>query len=641
MNANGNSFSFIRYCTHVLTTKMNETFTLQPLKGDLKGVGDNPHLQQLQMLTNQMNESVKISSSNLNPLISFSASNPLLSTSLSNSLCNGQSTGSLSNPSNSNSCGNTFKENDKKLKDGFAIEQSTGLLQHDHSIGCTSSTANSASNTLSALNTSMINSSLNSPKGQCNAFETPYFNFPNNIIADSMRVSNSTTSDYFIPPFNEDNPILPIETTDCLLNKSSNYQFSPPVTGSNYESTFHNLTSNPLATYNSQMSTSSFLNGIGSINSSSLNSSHLLTNLQGHSLLPDDNLGQNGGYENQIALNSSLQLPSLAGSASTNGYSFHNLQNLEPLTAQTAHTQLEVRANHLESSPSPSMTSHSSNHLSSSGVSNSAITVSSSSFQFTGEQIIAMIEAMLKQKSLEGLNDFLETIPLRQSNSFNERNNENSNSPTADTSNSNDITNGQENNNHLSNHLPFGNLMSSTSVDLQYRSNGHYSNGGQSLALSTITNNTYNSNNMHSAHHSVYNSSGGQSANQAAPNDTVRTAAGAFYLRQLPFDRRTNEFILIARANIEFYRQEFKRLYKIMEENPFQLEHHMTLQNLWLEAHYLETAKTRKRKLGAVDKYRVRKKHTFPVTIWDGEERVYCFKEKSRLALKECYKVNK
>ena len=44
---------------------------------------------------------------------------------------------------------------------------------------------------------------------------------------------------------------------------------------------------------------------------------------------------------------------------------------------------------------------------------------------------------------------------------------------------------------------------------------------------------------------------------------------------------------------------------------------------------------------GAVDKYRLRRKFPLPRTIWDGEETVYCFKEKSRNSLKETYKVNR
>lgn len=49
----------------------------------------------------------------------------------------------------------------------------------------------------------------------------------------------------------------------------------------------------------------------------------------------------------------------------------------------------------------------------------------------------------------------------------------------------------------------------------------------------------------------------------------------------------------------------------------------------------------RNRQLGAVDKYRLRRKYPLPKTIWDGEETIYCFKEKSRAALKDCYKQNR
>ena len=45
--------------------------------------------------------------------------------------------------------------------------------------------------------------------------------------------------------------------------------------------------------------------------------------------------------------------------------------------------------------------------------------------------------------------------------------------------------------------------------------------------------------------------------------------------------------------------------------------------------------------LGAVDKYRMRRKFPLPRTIWDGEETVYSFKEKSRNYLKETFKLNR
>ena len=58
------------------------------------------------------------------------------------------------------------------------------------------------------------------------------------------------------------------------------------------------------------------------------------------------------------------------------------------------------------------------------------------------------------------------------------------------------------------------------------------------------------------------------------------------------------------------------------------------------KAHYKEAELTRGRSLGPVDKYRLRKKFPLPKTIWDGEEMVYCFKEKSRQILKEFYNNN-
>ena len=61
---------------------------------------------------------------------------------------------------------------------------------------------------------------------------------------------------------------------------------------------------------------------------------------------------------------------------------------------------------------------------------------------------------------------------------------------------------------------------------------------------------------------------------------------------------------------------------------------------LWLKAHYIEAEKLRGRPLGAVGKYRVRRKFPLPRTIWDGEETSYCFKEKSRSVLRDWYGHN-
>ena len=101
-----------------------------------------------------------------------------------------------------------------------------------------------------------------------------------------------------------------------------------------------------------------------------------------------------------------------------------------------------------------------------------------------------------------------------------------------------------------------------------------------------------------------------------------------------------SEAVLKAKAMVCFHRGQFRELYALLENNNFSAEHHPTLQNLWLKAHYIESEKIRGRPLGAVGKYRVRRKFPLPRTIWDGEETSYCFKEKSRAILREWYTHN-
>lgn len=102
-----------------------------------------------------------------------------------------------------------------------------------------------------------------------------------------------------------------------------------------------------------------------------------------------------------------------------------------------------------------------------------------------------------------------------------------------------------------------------------------------------------------------------------------------------------HEAVLRAKAMVAFDKCAFRELYTILENHNFDVKHHGELQRMWYKAHYEEAARLRGRELGAVDKYRLRKKFPLPKTIWDGEETVYCFKEKSRTALKESYQRNK
>ncbi|XP_046982435.1 homeobox protein six1-like, partial [Schistocerca americana] len=101
-----------------------------------------------------------------------------------------------------------------------------------------------------------------------------------------------------------------------------------------------------------------------------------------------------------------------------------------------------------------------------------------------------------------------------------------------------------------------------------------------------------------------------------------------------------HESVLKAKAIVAFHRGNFKELYRILESHQFSPHNHPKLQALWLKAHYVEAEKLRGRPLGAVGKYRVRRKFPLPRTIWDGEETSYCFKEKSRSVLREWYTHN-
>ncbi|XP_013785435.1 homeobox protein SIX1-like [Limulus polyphemus] len=125
---------------------------------------------------------------------------------------------------------------------------------------------------------------------------------------------------------------------------------------------------------------------------------------------------------------------------------------------------------------------------------------------------------------------------------------------------------------------------------------------------------------------------------QAGDNDRL-----ARFLWSLPSieQLRCKESVLRARATVAFHQGNYKELYAILESHNFEYFHHLELQQMWYKAHYREAEKIRGRPLGAVDKYRLRRKYPLPKTIWDGEETVYCFKEKSRMMLKECYLQNR
>lgn len=117
----------------------------------------------------------------------------------------------------------------------------------------------------------------------------------------------------------------------------------------------------------------------------------------------------------------------------------------------------------------------------------------------------------------------------------------------------------------------------------------------------------------------------------------------AKFLWTLPMDDRLqrNETVLRAKAAVAAHQGRYKDLYAILQSYTYSQVFHSELQELWYTAHYQELEQLRGRSLGAVDKYRARKKFPLPRTIWDGEEMVYCFKQKSRNMLRDAYKQNR
>ena len=86
------------------------------------------------------------------------------------------------------------------------------------------------------------------------------------------------------------------------------------------------------------------------------------------------------------------------------------------------------------------------------------------------------------------------------------------------------------------------------------------------------------------------------------------------------------EVLLKAKALVAYRQGRFSDLYAIIQSRKFSSIHHAALQDMWYSAHYREAEMLRGRALGAVDKYRQRRKHPLPRSIWDGEDTVYCFK---------------
>ena len=88
--------------------------------------------------------------------------------------------------------------------------------------------------------------------------------------------------------------------------------------------------------------------------------------------------------------------------------------------------------------------------------------------------------------------------------------------------------------------------------------------------------------------------------------------------------------VLSSVAHVAFHRGRYQQLYATLQSHTFAPVYHGCLQQLWYEAQYDQQMALRGRPLSAVDKYRIRRKHPLPTTIWDGEHTIYCFKVSQR-----------
>ncbi|VDN28454.1 unnamed protein product [Cylicostephanus goldi] len=84
----------------------------------------------------------------------------------------------------------------------------------------------------------------------------------------------------------------------------------------------------------------------------------------------------------------------------------------------------------------------------------------------------------------------------------------------------------------------------------------------------------------------------------------------------------------------------YDRLFEVIGRSRFDERYYKELQEIWYKARYKENESKRGKELGAVEKYRLRRKYPPPRSIWDGQETIYSFKENSRKYLKQFYKQN-
>ncbi|KAL7667630.1 hypothetical protein ACOME3_010559 [Neoechinorhynchus agilis] len=114
-------------------------------------------------------------------------------------------------------------------------------------------------------------------------------------------------------------------------------------------------------------------------------------------------------------------------------------------------------------------------------------------------------------------------------------------------------------------------------------------------------------------------------------------------VNELPHESAFVDVDLLRKCNayIAFGRKQYDITLRILSKYQFEAKHHAQLQELYYEAHYKKSEEQKDRDLSAVEKYRIRKRNKLPQTIWDGDEVLYYFKQKSRKMLIESYESNR
>lgn len=97
---------------------------------------------------------------------------------------------------------------------------------------------------------------------------------------------------------------------------------------------------------------------------------------------------------------------------------------------------------------------------------------------------------------------------------------------------------------------------------------------------------------------------------------------------------------LILEGEEAYKREDYEGVLKILGSHSYDRSNHEQLQHLWLAAIYGRESVMKRKKLTAVDRYRLRKRNPFPASIWEGEKTIYCLRKSARDELTSFFDQN-